>query len=114
MATKLYFVQQGICEILASDNLTPIAYQGKGCYFGEIGVLLLGKRSVSVKIKSTSILYSIKKHQLLKVLEKFPNQAKFVRAVGRQRILTTHPEDLSDSEKLEDKTEFQMGTLAQN
>jgi len=72
VADRLYFIHQGLVEILASDNRTPIAYQGKGCYFGEIGCLITGKRSVSVKIRSTSILYFIEKEQLVELLEAYP------------------------------------------
>ena len=50
VATKMYFINSGVVEILASDNMTVLAYQTQGCYFGEIGVFLTGKRSCSVKI----------------------------------------------------------------
>jgi len=42
-----------------------MVYFGKGAYFGEIGVLLTGKRSVSVRSKSNSVIYYIKKDDLL-------------------------------------------------
>lgn len=94
VATQIYFINSGLVEVLATDNYTPLAYQGSGCYFGEIGVLITGKRSCSVKIKKSAILSTISKHELLKMLENFPMQAKFLRAVGRQRLQTTHVEDL--------------------
>jgi len=86
VATKMYFVNSGIVQILASDNVTTLAYQGSGCYFGEIGVFLTGKRSCSVKIRQSAILFRIGKAELLNMLETFPMQAKFLRAVGRQRL----------------------------
>ena len=83
VASKMYFIHSGVAQIIASDNKTPIAYQGPGCYFGEIGILLTGKRSCSVKIRQSAILYTITKPQLEFMLDSFPVQAKFLRAVGR-------------------------------
>ena len=51
VATNLYFIHSGIVQIIATDNKTTIAFQGSGCYFGEIGLLLTGKRSCSVKVR---------------------------------------------------------------
>lgn len=83
VATKMYFINSGIVEILASDNQTVLAFQGPGCYFGEIGVFITGKRSCSVKIRQSAILFKIKKDVLLHMLQVFPMQAKFLRAVAR-------------------------------
>ena len=96
VATDMYFVHSGIMEVLASDSKTTIAYMGKGCYFGEIGVLLTGKRSCSVRVKQTAILYHISKGSFIDLMEMFPKQGKFLRAVGRQRMETTHPYELLD------------------
>ena len=51
VANKMYFINSGVVEILATDNSTILAYQGAGCYFGEIGVFLTGKRSCFVRIR---------------------------------------------------------------
>ena len=51
VANKMYFINSGVVEIMATDNHTILAYQGSGCYFGEIGVFLTGKRSCSVRIR---------------------------------------------------------------
>jgi hypothetical protein len=42
---------------------------------------------------------TITKEELETIFETFPQQAKFLRAVGRQRLLTTKPEDLDDYEE---------------
>lgn len=102
----MYFVNSGIVEILATNNETILAYQGPGCYFGEIGVFLTGKRSCSVRVRQSAILFKIGKAELNRMLQNFPMQAKFLRAVGRQRLKTTKVEDLvganaSEMEKYE-------------
>ena len=40
------------------------------------------------------MLYAIQKDELLKILETFPDQLAFLKAVGRQRMQTTDPQDL--------------------
>ena len=85
IADNLYFILQGQVEIIAPENETPRAYQNKGSYFGEIGVLLTGVRTAAVRIIITSILFYIEKNDLIAILDHHPKQAKFLRAVGRQR-----------------------------
>jgi CRP-like cAMP-binding protein len=60
IADKMYFVQNGSFEVLATDHFTTIAFLGEGAYFGEIGVLITGKRSVSVKALSNCMTYAVK------------------------------------------------------
>ena len=57
----MYFIHQGVVEIIGGDDKTTIRYLSKGGYFGEIGVLLLGKRTSSVLARTTAIVYSIKR-----------------------------------------------------
>ena len=45
----MYFIKSGVCEVLATDEMTQIAFLLEGDYFGEIGLLILEKRSVSVR-----------------------------------------------------------------
>ena len=72
VATKMYFVNSGVVEVLATDTRTVLAYQGPGCYFGEIGVFITGKRTCSVRIKQSAILFKIGKEKLLTMLQTFP------------------------------------------
>jgi CRP-like cAMP-binding protein len=66
----------------------------EGSYFGEIGVLLTHKRTVSVKSCSVSILFTVDRDELLQVLNEFPLHMKYLCAVAKQRMKTTKPEDL--------------------
>ena len=84
---------------MATDNKTVIAFQSQGCYFGEIGLLLTEKRSCSVKAVTMCIFMTIKKEELENIFANYPQQGKFLRAIGRQRLLTTKPEDLNDFEE---------------
>lgn len=90
----MYFIKNGIVQVLATDNKTSIAYMSEGTYFGEIGVLLSQKRSCSIKARACTSLFSINKDDLVPILHKYPLIYKYLKAVGKQRLETTHPEDI--------------------
>lgn len=98
MATKFYFIKSGIVQVFATDGKTPIALMGEGSFFGEIGVLLTEKRSCSVYAKTLSIFLTVTKEDLLSLLESYPVTLRYLESVGKQRLKTTHPEDLANSE----------------
>jgi CRP-like cAMP-binding protein len=79
----MFFIKKGFIEILASDERTIVAYLGEGSYFGEIGVLLTGKRTVSVKSKTPCIFFIIEKDDLVNTLDNYPALMKYLKAVGR-------------------------------
>lgn len=56
-ATHLYFINEGVIEILASDEKSLIRFLSKGDFFGEIGCLLTNKRSCSAYSRTTTLLY---------------------------------------------------------
>jgi hypothetical protein len=45
------------------------------------------------------IFMTITKDELETIFENYPQQGKFLRAIGRQRLLTTKAEDLVDFEE---------------
>ena len=73
VADKMFFVESGYVEVLCKNNYTPLIYFGKGAYFGEIGCLLTGVRSVSVRAKSNAVIYFIHANELIELLDKFPD-----------------------------------------
>jgi CRP-like cAMP-binding protein len=81
-ADKMYFVHSGYIEILQQNNVTPLIFFGKGAYFGEIGVLLTGKRSLSVRAKSNAVIYYIPKEEFCDLLDNYPKQRDFLREVA--------------------------------
>jgi CRP-like cAMP-binding protein len=99
IADEMFIIKNGIVEVLATDNSTVIAYLSEGCYFGEIGWLLTGTRSVTVKAKTVWIFFVIQKEDFVRIIERYPEQKAFLEAVGRQRMQTTQPEDLIDDEQ---------------
>ena len=68
----MYFIKSGFVEVLATDEKTVIAYLGEGCYFGEIGVLITGTRSVTARSKNITVCYTIDKDSLHRILNSYP------------------------------------------
>jgi CRP-like cAMP-binding protein len=81
-AYQMFFIHSGYVEVLCKNGTDALVYLGKGDYFGEIGVLITGVRTVSVRSKSNSVIYYIKKKDLLRLLEEFPYQNDFLKGVG--------------------------------
>ncbi|MDR3547166.1 MAG: cyclic nucleotide-binding domain-containing protein [Candidatus Pacebacteria bacterium] len=101
MADSMYFLKKGLIRVLcADDENVTLAYLGEGCYFGEIGVLLTGKRSASVVAHTNCVLYDIKKEPLLRILDAFGYHRVFLESVGRQRLQTTYLKDLQQDENI--------------
>jgi len=84
----MYFVHSGYVEILCRNGTDPLVYFSKGSYFGEIGVFITGKRTVSARSKSNSVLYYIEKEELFKLLVEFPEQKNELLEVAQTRLQT--------------------------
>ena len=101
IANCMFFIKKGLAKVLcADDESVIIAYLGEGCYFGEIGVLLTGKRSVSVVAQTDCVLFYIDKPTLVGILNDFENHKIFLESVGQQRMKTTFLKDLLPEESL--------------
>jgi CRP-like cAMP-binding protein len=48
-ADRMFFVHSGYFEVVSIYEKSPLAFFSKGAYFGEIGVLITGTRTVSVR-----------------------------------------------------------------
>jgi CRP-like cAMP-binding protein len=87
-ADKLFFIHSGYIEILDKNGIDPVMYCSKGAYFGEVGVMITGVRTLSVRSKSNSVMYYITKDDLLSLLDQWPKELEFLKSVARQRLDT--------------------------
>lgn len=94
LATEMYFLKKGQVEVVASDGKTRIAVLKEGSYFGEIGLFLTGKRTVTIRALSICVLLMISEVNLNTVLDDFPDMKRFLKKVAKQRIKTTHRADI--------------------
>lgn len=94
IADGMYFIRSGVVECLTADTNDTIAYLEDGNYFGEIGVLLQDRRSISTRAKYTTICEFITKDQLLDKLKRFPEHEKYLKKVAHQRIMAVYSTDI--------------------
>ena len=70
-AKEMFFIREGEVEVLSSDNESQLAILREGSYFGEVGLLLTQKRSVSVRALTLCLFEVINQDDLNRVLEEF-------------------------------------------
>lgn len=93
-ANEMYFIQQGEVEVLATDNKTVIAILPEGTYFGEVGLLLTEKRTVTVRALTFCVFQVITKEDFDTVMKQFPKQKELLVQVATQRSKICAPQDL--------------------
>lgn len=93
-AREMFFIKQGEVEVLANDNKTRIAILREGAYFGEIGLLLTQRRTVSIRALSVCVFEVLNKEQFDTLLEAHSEQKKLLLQVANQRIKICTPEDV--------------------
>ena len=99
LAESMYFIKRGLAKVVcADDEAVVISFLSEGAYFGEIGVLVTGKRSTSVIAHTDCMLLSIEKQLLLNVLDEFGHHKKFLEMVAQQRLETTNTSDVQIAE----------------
>lgn len=72
LAKRLFFINEGVCEITDGEDKKLVRFLSKGAFFGEIGLFLTGKRTCSVIVRTTCIMHAIRKEPLNAILEEFP------------------------------------------
>lgn len=82
---EMYFILSGICEIsLRGEVIKTI---GHGCYFGDVAVILGCKRTATVRSKTNSVLFVIKRDQLLHILDDFEHIQQYMTFIAQKRRL---------------------------
>lgn len=95
IADEMYFIKKGRVEVLASDYDTGIAILEEGAYFGEVGLLITGNRTVSIRALSNCIFACLSKERFDTIMGLFDDQKKVLMKVAKQRLRTTKPTDLN-------------------
>jgi len=99
-ADELFLIKSGKVEVLADDEKTRIAVLCEGSYFGEIGLLLTGSRTVTVKAITACHFEVIKKDKFDEVMKNFPSHLEFLKKVAKQRVRIVSVKDLVVRESL--------------
>lgn len=86
-ATKMYFIHEGIVEVLVSDGQEVVATLSDGSYFGEtcLWATLGTRRPVSVRAETYCNLFSLSAVAFVRVLSRYPKFKDHVDAVLDER-----------------------------
>ena len=95
-AEEMYFIKEGEVEVLATDNKTRIAILREGAYFGEIGLLLTGKRTVTLRALTFCVFEVIHKDDFDQLMINYPEQKEFLYKLASQRVKISNPEDIDN------------------
>ena len=82
----MFFISQGVVEILAPDGETVFRTLNDGDYFGEIALLLDQPRSASVRAVTYCDLYQLDKQMFERTLSHFPDIAAQIEALAKERF----------------------------
>ncbi|EAR89827.2 cation channel family protein (macronuclear) [Tetrahymena thermophila SB210] len=105
IANEMYFIKKGKVQIITECHSRVIAIQEEGSYFGEIGLLITGKRTCIVQAIENCIFMCLKKEHFDLIMQQFPDQKNHLIKVSKQRLLTTKASDLPQ-DKIIEKVEF--------
>ncbi len=95
---EMYFINRGEVETL-DENDTVIRKLQDGDFFGEIALLLTQARTASVRAKTDCDLFVLEQSDFKRVLRDFPEFARSVMEVARDRYnITASAEDLFDTD----------------
>ncbi|CAF0815980.1 unnamed protein product [Brachionus calyciflorus] len=85
IGTKMYFIQEGIVDILKSNNevMTTLS---DGSYFGEICLLTRATRVASCQAVTYCNLYSLSVEHFYIVLEQYPMMRRTMESVAAERL----------------------------
>eukprot|EP00833_Pecoramyces_ruminatium_P003799 jgi/Orpsp1_1/1177831/evm.model.c7180000063044.1 len=94
-AKAMFFIIKGIVEVTSEDDEIVYAELGKGCFFGEIGVLFQVARTTSVVAKTKCIIAIITASEFYELCEKHPKVAKAIHdeAIDRYTNLKSQKEE---------------------
>lgn len=95
---EMYFINRGEVETL-DENDTVIRKLQDGDFFGEIALLLTQARTASVRAKTDCDLFVLEQSDFKRVLRDFPEFARSVMEVARDRYnITASAEELFDAD----------------
>jgi CRP-like cAMP-binding protein len=81
---SFFIVEEGIAEV--TERGAPIAQLGAGDFFGEIGLLVTGRRTASVTATSPMRLFALFEQDFRRVCAEFPAFERRVREVMAERL----------------------------
>jgi CRP-like cAMP-binding protein len=73
---EMYFIVEGSVHVIAGDKMTIVKTLNKGQYFGEIAIFFSTKRVAYVQAATFCLVNRLKKKDLDKITDSFPQIAE--------------------------------------
>ena len=90
MGREMYIVNRGKLEVVSETGTKVYAVLEAGSYFGEISVLCMSaagnRRTASVRSVGYSELFCLSKHDLMEVLDEYPEIKTKIESIAKQRL----------------------------
>ena len=90
MGREMYIVNRGKLEVVSETGTKIYAVLETGSYFGEISVLCMSaagnRRTASVRSVGYSELFCLSKHDLMEVLDEYPEIKTKIESIAKQRL----------------------------
>ena len=83
---EMFFIQRGVCHVLADDELTPLFTLPTGSFFGEIALVLSERRSASVAAGTACDILVLHRRDLFVTLNDYPDVAKLLHDFAQTRL----------------------------
>ena len=83
---EMFFIQSGLCHVLADDEQTALFTLTTGRFFGEIGLVLSERRSASVAAATSCDILVLLRRDLYVALNDYPEVAELMHKFARKRL----------------------------
>lgn len=83
---EMFFIQRGICHVVADDEVTPLFTLPTGSFFGEIALVLSERRSASVAAGTACDILVLHRRDLFLTLNDYPDVASLLSDFARRRL----------------------------
>ncbi|KAI3381575.1 hypothetical protein SNEBB_008734 [Seison nebaliae] len=115
IGTKMYFIQEGVVDVLKSDG-EVFTSLSDGSYFGEICLLTRARRTASVQAVTYCHLFSLSIENFNIVLDQYPLMRRTIECVAAERLtkLGKNPNVINSSEDLRKDQELMNEIIEQN
>eukprot|EP01015_Nassula_variabilis_P000946 TRINITY_DN10518_c0_g1_i2.p1 TRINITY_DN10518_c0_g1~~TRINITY_DN10518_c0_g1_i2.p1 ORF type:complete len:224 (-),score=57.81 TRINITY_DN10518_c0_g1_i2:11-637(-) len=105
---EMFFIIQGTVKIMSSDERTVIVRLKEGSFFGEIALLQQVRRTASVVAETVCVLYVLRKDDVDKVFQNYPELKKKLDDQAKKRVKELQKTEQHDSFNKTQKNSFSI------
>ncbi|MDH4263671.1 MAG: cyclic nucleotide-binding domain-containing protein [Spirochaetia bacterium] len=87
----MYIISSGQVDVVSEDEVTVYATLREGSFVGEMALVLDMPRTATVKTREYCDVYILEKNEFDKILIKYPDFAKHIQRITKERLEAMHP-----------------------